>query len=254
MSESQIFKEEDKIESNIKHAINNEDTGINEQAINQMDIEKNVKENLNEASDNKQADELFNSDLINTSNTICNSMVEYEKINKKISQLAELIETNYEKNKIKLLKNQNTNEEIFVDSLPEQNKFINKIFNPNDIQSIKSQNLYLNNFQSKKYSEFFDNNEQQGNEKVNGNELIDIDEILEMEVDNHYDKKIKNSQEKKPSTSHLQETLSEEAFQKGFSIKFSNDKKRINFENCLVSSLSSLSQMLWSGNVFLIFY
>jgi len=193
------------------------------------------------------------SKTMNKNQKIKDSIEEYEKINKKISLLAELIENKYESkeraNKEKLKKQQAVN-------INKENnfKFYPEYITPNFIQSINKNEVFLSDLKKKNLSDFTEKEKENkninyGNKKNKGDELIDIDDILEMES---FDFKNNNSTKIiTPEETKIQSKLGSEEnpFRKNFAKHFSNDKKRFIYENKLVKNLSSFSSLLQNDDV-----
>jgi hypothetical protein len=184
---------------------------------------------------------------------IKDSIKEYEKINKKISLLAELIENKFESkeraNKEKLKKQQAFN-------LKKENnfKFYPQYITPNFIQSINKNELFLSDLKKKNLSDYTEKeNENKNinnrNKKNKGDELIDIDDILEMENLDYKNKNSTNIITPEETKIQSKSGSEENAFRKNFAKHFSNDKKRFKYENKLVKDLSSFSSLLQNEDV-----
>lgn len=186
------------------------------------------------------------------------SINEYEKINKKLSFLAELIENKFEskektKSKDKAMKSQSA-------KVNRKNDFVfyPPFITPNFILSLDKKDLFLSNFDRKNLSDFTETDTNKNDNKIkekNGNELIDIDDILEMENFDFRSKMNTNrggiQEEVKTQT---KTGFDENPFRKNFAVQFSNDKRRFKFENKLVKDLSSYSSLLQSEIVSLFMF
>ncbi len=211
-------------ESYISETIN-----LNEENVENLNILGNGNQSLKNY-ESKPTNKEFNISISDK-----NSIYEYEKINKKLSILAELIENKFDNtNQEKILtpneekkcnlKN-NISNEIKVNNNDmkylnnDKFKFYENFITPNFVQSIKTNEIYLLQIQREKITDFLEggNNIENKIEK-NGNDLINIDDILEIEL------KENNKNISYQIENNKKVLFEEDPFKKNYSDKFSNHK------------------------------
>lgn len=176
--------------------------------------------------------------------TLKNSKEEYEKINKKLTNIAGIIETKFDKNrKIKEEKNKNSCLECKMESF----KFYENFITPNFIQSLNTNEILLKNFHKKNFNDYlnFDDNRNIKNQQ-HREYLIDIDDILEMDNPD-YNKQ--NSKIEKEMNMTKLNAFDENPFKYNIFKKILTSKKKVESENYLISTLLSTSNLLFNEEV-----